>query len=470
MIVPTSADPTTWGLRNVHDPTVVRCNDGTYVMFSTDAWASGRAPAGVHMRTSSDLVHWQWMGTALGAVPEEAFAHTGAAGLWAPEVVRWPTPDGTELWRMFYSASSFGSRTSAIGSAIAPDPRGPWTPEHVVVKTSHDESPHNAIDAAVIWDESGRPWLTYGSFFAGIYTLELDKATALPLQHNAPGTLLANRPASVDGAIEGAYLLNHTESPERRFVAFVSFDSLVNNYSIRVAASHTLTGPYIDADGAPLISAGSEHEELSAKPDHHGTPLLAGHHFLSDKAQDFNSLIAPGHNSVFESSDGSFIVHHVRFGSAPHEHVGQIRRLYWLSSGWPVIAPFPFRGETVDYAEELSDVRFTGTWHVVDFRNTPTQIPVETPQGVPPRVAPCTTSENLLCTGDLAEFGVEQAATFEVFLPRDQGWVRTLGFSGLARAASASDRLTAIFGYLEPEPDTPQPLTTTLQSAPQENQ
>ena len=37
----------------------------------------------------------------------------------------------------------------------------------------------NAIDAAVTYDENGDLWMSYGSWFGGIYMLKLDEATGL---------------------------------------------------------------------------------------------------------------------------------------------------------------------------------------------------------------------------------------------------------------------------------------------------
>src|SRR5687768_5231563 len=86
----TSADTAAWGSRHAHDPTVVRDDDGTYYMFSTDSVANtDNIPAGVHVRTSTDLVSWTYAGTALNGVPGAAAEWAGAQGLWAPEVVRW---------------------------------------------------------------------------------------------------------------------------------------------------------------------------------------------------------------------------------------------------------------------------------------------------------------------------------------------------------------------------------------------
>ena len=66
------------------------------------------------------------------ACPAPAADWSGATGLWAPEVVRWPRPAD---WHMYYSASTFGSNTSAIGLAVAPSPPGPWQDRGLVVAT-----------------------------------------------------------------------------------------------------------------------------------------------------------------------------------------------------------------------------------------------------------------------------------------------------------------------------------------------
>ncbi len=113
-------DTTGWGAEHAHDPTAVRDDDGTYWLFSTDACSDGPVRGGGQVRRSDDLVTWTFHGWALPGVPRTA-VDVGAAGLWAPEVVR----VGAQ-WRMYWSASSFGSRRSAIGLAVADHPAGPW--------------------------------------------------------------------------------------------------------------------------------------------------------------------------------------------------------------------------------------------------------------------------------------------------------------------------------------------------------
>ncbi|HJV99608.1 MAG TPA: arabinan endo-1,5-alpha-L-arabinosidase [Arthrobacter sp.] len=358
--VPTSAEPAAWGARHAHDPTVVQDDDGTYFMFSTDAVANAEdIPAGVHIRTSTDLVQWTYAGTALDGVPGPAAVWSGAKGLWAPEVVRWPTGE----WHMYYSASTFGSNTSAIGLAVAPSPAGPWQDRGLVVATRAGQHSQNAIDAAVTFDGDGAPWLTYGSFFSGIYILPLGRASGLPLVEEDLGAVIARRPKSVEGAVEGAFILRRPE--DGRYVLFASYDSLFSSYNVRVAVAESITGPYRDFHGRVMT-------DLDAAPASVGTKVLGSHQFDGG-----TGWLAPGHNSVLtqDGPDGTpehFLVHHVRFAADPTEHVVQLRRLFFNSAGWPVVAPQPFAGRDSETLAAPENVE--GSWQVLRFDPESTEL------------------------------------------------------------------------------------------------
>lgn len=382
-----AGDPAAWGTRNAHDPTVVRDTDGSWFMFSTDAAAgAGSVAAGVHVRRSSDLVTWTFVGTALAGVPGPAFEWSQAPGLWAPEVVRWPAPGAADAasadagvdasaadvrWHMYYSASTFGSNTSAIGLAVASSLAGPWEDHGIVVGTRAGTDSQNAIDAAVTVDRSGTPWLTYGSFFSGIYTLPLDAATGLPQTPGDLGTLIARRPVPVDRAIEGAFIVYRRE--EDRYVLFCSYDSLFDSYNVRVAVADEITGPYTDLLGRALTDLGSG--SGSTAPALIGTKVLGSHRFGSD-----TGWLAPGHNSILieaalPGATGSeadapgygaheyFMVHHVRFADDPTQHVVQLRRTFFTAEGWPVVSPQPFAGAEQERLTE--PVSLAGPWNVV---------------------------------------------------------------------------------------------------------
>lgn len=354
---PASTDrPESWGARHAHDPTVVRDDDGTYYMFSTDAVAnSTEIPSGVHVRSSTDLVEWTYRGTALNGVPEVAAEWTGAKGLWAPDVVRWPAAAGEPVWHMYYSASTFGSRTSAIGLAVAASPAGPWQDRGLVVRTLTGRDAQNAIDAAVTFDRNGDPWLTYGSFFGGIHTLRLDAETGTALVEGDLGTCIARRHTDVDRAIEGAFVQYRQE--DDLYVLFVSYDSLFNTYNVRVAVADEITGPYRDANGTDMT-------DVEAAPHAVGTKILGSYQFDGDTA-----WLAPGHNSVLVVPDGEhkgqFMVHHVRLAEDPTQHRVQLRRIFTTANGWPVVSPQPYAGQDGETLPEEAPI--SGDWRVIRF-------------------------------------------------------------------------------------------------------
>lgn len=370
----------TWGGRHVHDPTVVRDDDGTYWMFSTDARSDGPVRAGVQVRTSRDLVRWELHGWALDGVPGPAADWSRAEGLWAPEVVRAGEPGPAE-WRMYYSASTFGSRRSAIGLATAAHPSGPWTDRGIVVASDHVAARAgfrhpNAIDANLVIERpGGRQWLVYGSFFGGIYALPVDPATGFVVDapepgalRSAPGTLLARRPRLADGAVEGAFVLPR---PHGGWALLVSYDSLAGTYHLRAAVGDHVTGPFRDrggramTDGAAGTEVAGEGAASGVDPWQVGVPVLASHRLAGGPG-----LLGPGHASVLTEPGRQLLVHHVRDADAPTEHRVQVRRLVWTHDGWPLVSPQPWAGpgrENDDSATwPVSPVVFGGTWEVLD--------------------------------------------------------------------------------------------------------
>lgn len=153
-----------WTLHNTHDPGIIKTDEGYYV-FSTDIRVGGELRPGVMVRKSQDLIHWEWVHYALPGIPRVAKEWAGATNLWAPDVVKYG-----DQYRMYYSASSFGSRQSLIGLQTSSSIEGPWTDEGVVIQTRAEDS-LNAIDANVLTDADGRMWMVYGSFLVEFISL-----------------------------------------------------------------------------------------------------------------------------------------------------------------------------------------------------------------------------------------------------------------------------------------------------------
>ena len=100
--------------------------------------------------------------------------------LWAPDIIKY----GNE-YRLYYSISSFGSQDSAIGLATnltldSSSPNYQWVDQGLVLD-SEVGSAYNAIDPSVFHDDStGRMWMTFGSYWNGIYITELNPSTGKP--------------------------------------------------------------------------------------------------------------------------------------------------------------------------------------------------------------------------------------------------------------------------------------------------
>ncbi|WP_103063800.1 arabinan endo-1,5-alpha-L-arabinosidase [Actinomyces qiguomingii] len=311
-------NPGTWG---AHDPAIIRSREGRYYMFSTDTEVAGSPGVGVQVRRSDDLVHWQWVGHAFDGVPASAQQWSGAQGIWAPDVV-----ERNGEYRMYYSASTFGSRRSCISLAVSESLEGPWTDLGPVVRT-RAEDPVNAIDAAIVRTREGEDLMLYGSFFGGLRLIALDER-GLPSRPGELGVPVCRRTTAENGPIEGSHMWYDAETG--RYLLICSFDSLFDTYNIRVARSEYPEGPFLDAAGRLL---GSQDDDAVDG----GIKILGSLVLPSGQI-----LLAPGHSNHLFTADGMLLVHHIRDGAQPRRHRAQVRRLALTSGGWPVASPVEY--------------------------------------------------------------------------------------------------------------------------------
>jgi arabinan endo-1,5-alpha-L-arabinosidase len=308
-----------WGPYNLHDPSIVKFED-EYFIFSTDVMYGGTARAGIMRRKSEDLVKWFYKGWVFDAIPEEALQHIinqgqTASNIWAPYAyVR-----GNEI-RLYYSVSVFGKSISAIGLATSESPYGPWEDQGIVVSTIQG-SYVNAIDPAVIVDEvSGRTWMCYGSYWSGIYIVELDPATGKRLNSGDMGKKIAAR-TNYGSSIEGPEILYNSELD--KYFLFVSYGWLEDSYNVRVGHSDTPDGPFIDYFGNDMADAGENFPIITAQYSFKNHPGWQGF----------------GHCGLLHSGDNYFYVSQARLSSNIYLMDLHVRRLLWTPEGWPVIAP-----------------------------------------------------------------------------------------------------------------------------------
>lgn len=335
-------NPAQWGELNTHDPSIIKDGD-TYYVFSTDASYGDIHKSGVQIRTSKDLITWLYAGTAFenyAGECAEAVRHAkldtaNNQGFWAPDILR-----AGDVYRLYFSASTFGSSRSCISLAESGTPEGPYEFKGIVVKSDENAlNGANAIDPAVIEDGNGRMYMSYGSFFGGIFIAELDPETGfLKDEPQAPIRIAGSRGAAVEASViryipESGY-----------YYLFVSFGSLFSSYNIVVGRSKNVTGPYLDAEGNDLASLGIGNE------DRVGTKLMGGYTFVSDPGvPPAGGTMAPGHNSVLIDGEDYFIVHHARTYTLPHYwFTMNVRRFALNRFHWPVVMPHRYHGEQLE--------------------------------------------------------------------------------------------------------------------------
>jgi len=318
--------PKQWGPYFTHDPSTFRDPvSGMYYTYSTDTGVRQGVAPGIQIRRSRDLISWEYVGQAMDGIPEEAEAYAHPVNLWAPDICR---VEGE--YRLYYSASTFGSIQSAIMLAVADHPEGPFR-HRATVLTSGEESPVNAIDPNVVTDpKDGKIYLVYGSYWGGIRLLELDPATGLARQEGY-GTPLACRSPLVNTAVEGPYLIYNPET--EYYYLFVSYGGLSHDYHLRVGRSPTIEGPYLDRNHLSLT-------DMDAPPERVGTMILCGYRFSIGAGWK-----ATGHCCVLRDGADWFLIHHARPDSVQNFSVQQVRRLLWLPDGWPAVSPECYAGE-----------------------------------------------------------------------------------------------------------------------------
>lgn len=335
-------DLKTWGTFGAHDPSIFKDKDYYYV-FSTDIIEENLIRPAVQIRRSKDLINWEYIGSAVENVPKDAYEWTNASGVWAPEVIK-----VNDEYYLYYCASTFGKTRSCIGLLKSKSIEGPWVDEGIVIKTDFD-SDRNAIDPNLVYDRNNELWMSYGSFWTGIYIVKLDKSTGKPKYSNDMGKQIASRSYRVDGAIEGPYIVYNLKYD--KYYLFVSYDSLFSDYNIRVGRADNIEGPYVDINGIEMTDINTEN------PNYVGNKIMGGYRF-----RDHQGFIAPGHNSILNDYENYYIVHHIRECNNPFNFFMNIRKIFWSDNGWPLISPERYSGEI---EQEIEEYYIPGEWEFI---------------------------------------------------------------------------------------------------------
>lgn len=232
---------------------------------------------------------------------------------WAPDISYF-----NGQYYLYYAVSTFGSQVSAIGLATNPtldpsDPAYQWTDQGPVIQSTTG-SAYNCIDPSVTFDASSNLWMSFGSFWNGIYLVELDATTGLRNTTNSTITSLANDNAASGDPIEGSYLYHHGSY----YYLFVNWGTccaspaLASTYNIRVGRSPTINGTYVDQSGTRMTSSG-------------GTLFL--------KAT--GKYIAPGQVGILDENGASYFGYHYLDANNNGVPTFDLEPLSWTADGWP---------------------------------------------------------------------------------------------------------------------------------------
>lgn len=383
---------------HIHDPAIIPENGRFLIM-------------GTHRRyaVSQDLLHWTRLGNNLTRTPREVLLDAwnswpaSAANLrleentWAPDCIWNPV---MHKWCQYLSING-GHYVSMIVLLTADDPESDWTYVGPVIYSgfsgstaSRTDVPRvlgkdadltryqsltdtriNAIDASLAVDEHERLWMTFGSWFGGVWMIRLDPATGLR-DYSATYPLEADRSDPYYGIkLAGGHWVSGEGSYLRKigdwWYLFLAYGELMQRggYQIRLFRSKSITGPYADMAGRPAIVThpvpknwetdrglrllGSWAWQASATDG--VTPQGPGFRKLPriEVSQGHNSVLGPGVSAGGIDPRAAFLVYHTRFAdlepstrySNGHDYYeARVRELVTTPSGWLAAVPFLYQG------------------------------------------------------------------------------------------------------------------------------
>ncbi len=303
-----ASPPDLRGSLGIHDPSpVIQCN-GRYYVFGTHG--------GIFSKSSADKQYWVTGPSVFTLAPSWTTNFSGTNSLtvsldsfWAPDVIYF-----NGQYHLYYAISTFGSQKSAIGLATNPtlDPTAPdyaWTDQGPVI-TSTGGSLYNCIDPSAAFDASGNLWMSFGSYWNGIYLVRLDPTTGL-LNTTPTLTHLAINLASGD-PIEASYLYYHGGY----YYLFVNWGQccagINSTYNIRVGRSTSITGPYLDRNNSSMLSGG-------------GTLFL----------KTTGKYIGPGQIGILDENGADSFSYHYYDANVNGAPTLDLEPLYWTPDNWP---------------------------------------------------------------------------------------------------------------------------------------
>ncbi len=315
--------------------------------------------------------------------------------MWAPDVI-WNT--SMEKWCMYLSVNGNAWHSSII-LLTADNIVGPYVYQGPVITCGFYDAAHSykdtdmelalgtisslptrynlgnkfgdfwphTIDPCVFYDEGGRLWMSYGSWFGGIWMLELDELTGL---RDYDVTYASQSNASYNVATDGYFgkkiAGGYSVSGEGSYIChigqyyylFVSYGEFApdGGYQMRVFRSENPDGPYVDSRGVSAVYSGRA-TNYGLDCDTRGEKLMGAYNNWGEMTV---GECSQGHNSIIVAPDGrNYLVYHTKFNNGTVGHEVRVHQVFVNEDGWLVAAPFEYNGETVTDHEIATSQPFT---------------------------------------------------------------------------------------------------------------
>ncbi len=336
---------------SVHDPSVILADDGYYYIY------------GSHMAAarSRDLMSWEMISRNAESgckLFEDVQLELQEALFWAKTATFWAS-DVQQLadgrYYLYYCTCEGSSPLAALGLAVSDRPEGPYKDLGVFLKSGmpgYDATQlPNVIDPHTFYDKAGGLWMVYGSYSGGIFILQMDEHTGLPIEGQGYGKKLLGKNHA---RIEGPYILYSEETDY--YYLFLSFGGLNANdgYNIRVCRSKNPDGPYEDALGQDMTECGGSDGSFFNDPDYegYGVKLMGSHQwepYETDNSKKAAGYKSPGHNSAWYDKETGryFLIFHTRFVSQGERYSVRVHEFSINEAGWPVVSPLRYAGEAL---------------------------------------------------------------------------------------------------------------------------
>jgi len=328
----------------IHDPVMAKQGDTYY------AFGSG---TGISVQSSKDMKTWQTEPPVHKMVPDwvKTLLPNARNSYAAPDIT---FHDGT--WYIYYDVTTFGRNNSAIGVATnttldSKDPKYSWVDRGMVVKSVPGRDMWNTIDANLFFDDQGKPWMDFGSFWGGIKLFRMRDDLLAPadapdrewhtiaarerywkldereagdaanpdLKYDAiyPKAILALDQITQNGSIEGPFVFKKNGY----YYLFASWDrccrGVNSTYKVVVGRSKTPAGPYLDQADERMDWGG-------------GTPVIKD--LVGSKR-----WAAAGHTAAYTWDGVDYFVTHAYDKTDNGRSKLVIRRIQWEGDGWPYV-------------------------------------------------------------------------------------------------------------------------------------